>query len=52
MATIAKDAEIAAAEVSNNVEAYKKALAEKDALVESTRLEFAKKTMQELLILP
>jgi len=43
MATIAKDAEIAAAEVSNNVEAYKKALAEKDDLVESTRLEFAEK---------
>ena len=42
-ATAEQDAKIAKAEIGNNVDAYKAALAEKDALIESTKLEFAEK---------
>tara|TARA_R110000803_G_scaffold181154_1_gene243545 strand:+ start:43 stop:690 length:648 start_codon:yes stop_codon:yes gene_type:complete len=42
-ATAAQDAKIAKAESGDNVEAYKAALAEKDALIESTNLAFAAK---------
>lgn len=42
-ATAEQDAKIAKAESGDNVEAYKAALAEKDALIESTNLAFAEK---------
>ena len=42
-ATAEQDAKIAKAESGDNVEAYKAALAEKDALIESTNLAFAAK---------